>query len=133
MNRLLTFLERYLDAGEQLGQVLFGLIMALTFTLAGAALVGEGEDPKHDLIVGVLGCNVAWGIIQGWTYVIDCVFERSRNARLALLVQEAADAEEALALLRAEHDPELGEVTSEAARAALYQDIYRKVKDAGTP
>ena len=133
MNRLLTFLERYLDPGEQLGQALFGLVMVLTFTLAGVALVSDAEEPTRDLLLGVLGCNVAWGIIQGWMYVIDCVFERSRNARLVLLVQEAADAEQALALVRAELDPRLEEATSEAARAALYQDIYRKAKDAGPP
>jgi hypothetical protein len=33
MNRILSFLERYLEPSDRLGEVLFGLIMVLVSTL----------------------------------------------------------------------------------------------------
>src|SRR5262249_17776026 len=111
MNRTLGFLDRYLDPGEQLGTVLFGLIMALTITLGASWLVSRGGDPARDVLLSVLGGNTAWGIIQGWLYVIDCVFERSRHARLIRLAQEAPDEARALAVLRAGLEPQLDDIT----------------------
>jgi VIT1/CCC1 family predicted Fe2+/Mn2+ transporter len=66
-------------------------------------------------------------------YVIDCVFERSRNARLIRLVQEAPDEEQALAVLRAGIDSQLDEVTTEAGRTGLYRDVHTKFKNAAPP
>ena len=57
-----TFLG--LSPDETLSEILFGLIMVLTFTLgAGVAASAEGEQAAHDLILGAIGCNIAWGLI----------------------------------------------------------------------
>ena len=39
-----SFVGRYLDPTESLGEVLFGLIMALTFTLGAGLIVKEGAE-----------------------------------------------------------------------------------------
>ena len=47
---------------KRISEVLFGLIMAFTFT--GSLSVAEaGRHPHH--AVRALGCNLAWGIIDG--------------------------------------------------------------------
>jgi hypothetical protein len=133
MSRFFSFVDRYLDPAEQLGQILFGLIMVLIFTLGAGSIVSKGDDATRDLLLSVLGCNVAWGVIQGWMFVIDSVYERSHNARLVRLVQEAADQEQAIAVLKEELDPELEEVTSAEGRIRLYEDISNKVKNIEVP
>ena len=55
--RHLSVLHRYLDPGETLAEVLFGLIMALTF-IAGAELFSaQTQLDTHALVAASLGCN----------------------------------------------------------------------------
>jgi len=89
-----AFLRHALDPADRLGEVLFGLIMALGFT--GAVRLGREEADNHALFVSILGCNIAWGIVDGVMYAIGELFERGRKARLAR--QVAAAPTEAAAL-----------------------------------
>jgi len=60
-----SFVRRHLDSTEILGELLFGLIMVLTFTLGAGLIVKEGAEATSQMLWGRLGCNVAWGIIDG--------------------------------------------------------------------
>jgi len=54
--------KRVLEPNERISEVLFGLIMVLTFT--GALSVAEaGREDIRVMLIGALGCNLAWGII----------------------------------------------------------------------
>src|SRR5947207_2961462 len=99
MNRLQALFERLLDPSEWWGAVLFGLIMVLIITLGARSIVAQGEDATRDMLVAVIGCNVAWGVIQAWMYVLDAMFERGRIARLVKEVQEGTDEQLALAVI----------------------------------
>ena len=68
-----------------MGEVLFGLIMTLTFTLgAGIVIQEEGREGAREMLIGILGCNLAWGIIDGVLYVLGQVFERGRLRRIGV-------------------------------------------------
>ena len=54
-------IHRYLDPDESLGELLFGLIMALTVTLGVRLLSTPEAMPPHQLAAALVGCNVAWG------------------------------------------------------------------------
>ena len=76
------FVHRYLDPGERLGEILFGLIMVLTFTLTARATLGDvGSD--RALLIAALGCNIAWGIIDGGMFIMSSMLARAREARAA--------------------------------------------------
>ena len=61
----MTFLADSLSPGTRLGEILFGLIMTLTFTLgAGAYFGGRSERATTELLYATIGCNIAWGIID---------------------------------------------------------------------
>src|SRR5204863_1897534 len=65
----MTFFARVLDPIDRVSEVLFGLIMVLTFT--GALSVAEaGRDDVRAMLVGALGCNVAWGVIDAILYLM---------------------------------------------------------------
>ena len=71
-----------LDAGERLGELLFGLIMVLTFTLgAGIELAGDREATR-ELLIAALGCNAAWGVIDAALYLVGRLSERGRVYRI---------------------------------------------------
>ncbi len=55
-----SFAKRFLDPGTSPGEVLFGLIMTLTFTLgAGLMIQEEGREGAHLLLIALIGCNIA--------------------------------------------------------------------------
>jgi VIT1/CCC1 family predicted Fe2+/Mn2+ transporter len=125
------FVQRYLDPGERLGELLFGFIMTLTFTIGMRLAIGE-EGAVRELLVGVIGCNIAWGIIDGLLLVLGRVFERGRAARIAQRIATTRDPDEALTVVGDELDERLSAVTSEATRLALYRDVIEHVR-ARTP
>ncbi len=82
--------ERVLDPMDRISEVLFGLIMVLTFTCTlGVATATQIE--VRAMLVGALGCNLAWGIIDGGVYLVARLSERGR-AILSWRAVRAADA-----------------------------------------
>jgi hypothetical protein len=123
-----SLIHRYLDPAESLGEVIFGLIMTLTFTLgAGLVIEDEGRDGARTLLLAVIGCNIAWGIIDGAQFVVGALFRRGRLRRLGAAIRQAPRAA-ASALVADELDELLEDVTSPADRGALYARIADNVR-----
>jgi hypothetical protein len=128
-----TFLERYLDPAGRLGEVLFGLVMVLTVTLTAGLTVAGGPAGVRQLLLSALGCNVAWGIIDGIMYVMNCVTERAERARLICSLRAAPDSDAALAIVREEVEPALESLAAPADREALSRAIVKHVGATGAP
>jgi len=87
-----------LDPVERLSEILFGLIMALTFT-GSIHAVSDQRDEIRALLLGAIGCNIAWGIVDGVMYVMTTLVARNRALRALRAVRSAATPEEASAVL----------------------------------
>ena len=75
-------LHRHLDPASTMGELIFGMIMVMTFTL-GARLLGADEPTDgRELMIAALGCNVAWGIIDAFLYLLGALHERRRLASM---------------------------------------------------
>jgi VIT1/CCC1 family predicted Fe2+/Mn2+ transporter len=116
-----------------MGELLFGLLMTLTFTLGAGVLFGGGPDATEGLLIAAIGCNVAWGVIDAALYLISEVFDRSRLQRLGHSIAGTSDDAEALALVAGEFDPLLGGVASAAHRTELYRDVVTRVRTGPIP
>lgn len=101
------FVPRYLDPATRLGEILFGLIMALTITLTAGFVVDEGRKGVRELLLAAIGCNAAWGFIDSVMYLMSCITVRSEKAKLVTAIQSAPDSASALALIRDGVEPEL--------------------------
>jgi VIT family len=78
-----------LEPIDRISEVLFGLIMVLTFT--GSLSVAEaGRDDVRAMLVGALGCNLAWGLIDAILYLMACLAERGQNLATFRAVRRAA-------------------------------------------
>ena len=81
---------RILNPLERFSEIVFGLIMVLSFT--GALSVAEvGREDIRIMLLGAIGCNLAWGIIDAAFYLISCLADCRRNATILRSVQQAAD------------------------------------------
>lgn len=105
--------RRALDPADRVAEVLFGLIMVLTFT--GSLSVAEaGRDDVRAMLVGALGCNLAWGIIDAILYLMGCLAERSRQLMAVRSVRAATSPEQARALLADALPPEIAAIVEPA-------------------
>src|SRR5688500_13207316 len=90
--------KRVLDPIDRVSEVLFGLIMVLTFT--GSLSVAEaGRDDVRLMLVGALGCNLAWGVIDAVLYLMGGLAEKGRRIVSLRAVQNAADPEQGQRLI----------------------------------
>jgi len=94
--------QRYLDPGEALGEVLFGLIMVLSFTVGARVLSGDEGFDTTELVVGAVGCNIAWGVIDAVLFVLGSLFYRSQRARFYRALGKSRTEAEALAIIQGE-------------------------------
>src|SRR6476619_5511719 len=124
-----SLMHRYLDPATSLAEVLFGLIMTLTFTLgAGIIIEDEGREGARELLIAVIGCNIAWGVIDGALYLVNEWFDRGRLRRLGQAIRGAPDEKAAKSLVAGELDELLEDVTAVPEREALYARIAANVR-----
>jgi hypothetical protein len=123
----------YLKPSESLTEVVAGLIMALTFTLGASVLSGGGAEGARAALVGAIGCNVAWGIIDGVLYMMARTFDRNRSLRFRRAIASAKDEAAALAAIRGELDPYLASVTQVGDREQLYRSIRNELMQTRLP
>jgi hypothetical protein len=120
--------SRHLEPGESLSELLFGLIMTLTFTLGAGLLVQEGPQAVRELLIATIGCNIAWGIIDGVFYINGQVFERARLARVGARIRSALDETDAAAIVERELADTLEMTVPEAERPVLYRRMAAHVR-----
>jgi len=123
-NEFIKSSKRVLEPNERISEVLFGLIMVLTFT--GSLSVAEAERGEvHTMLIGALGCNLAWGIIDGILYLMGCLSEQGRGIRALRALRKAAAPEEAHRVIAGALPPmvaaTLGPTEYESLRQKLVQ------------
>jgi len=61
--------RRILSPDERANEILFGLIMVMTFTGSLSAATA-GRDDVREMLIGAVGCNVAWGLVDAVMYLM---------------------------------------------------------------
>lgn len=74
-------MKAILDPVDRASEIVFGLLMALTFT-GSVSVAGGGEDVRT-MMAAALGCNLAWGLTDAVMYLVATYVERARAARSA--------------------------------------------------
>ena len=88
-----------LEPSDRIAEVLFGVIMVLTFT--GSLSVAEaGQGEVSEMLRGALGCNIAWGIVDGFIFVMASVAERRKTYLVGRAIREAKDGPSAVEALK---------------------------------
>lgn len=95
--------RRVLEPIDRISEVLFGLIMVLTFT--GSLSVAAGRPEVRVMLVGAIGCNLAWALIDAIMYLMGCLVDRAADKRTMAKVLQAATPEEARAAIAARLPP----------------------------
>src|SRR4030065_1966370 len=81
------------------------------------------------MIFAALGCNTAWGIVDGVMYVLTNVFERSRYTRVISSIRSTVDKNAALAVIEEELEP-IKWVLDEKERKRIYAEVLKSASKA---
>ncbi|MBK6759426.1 MAG: hypothetical protein IPG73_01760 [Ignavibacteria bacterium] len=73
-----NLLRKYVPPSDRFAEILCGLIMLLTFTLAGGVM----EASPDELVLGAVSCALAWGVIDGAIFMLNSLFQRGRQEKL---------------------------------------------------
>jgi hypothetical protein len=112
-----------LDPISRLSEVIFGLIMVLTFTGSISAATA-GRQEIGTILWAALGCNVAWGLVDAVMYIMSLLMERGDAAAALRKVQQAATVEEATEVMNEYFPPVVGAVM----KPAQFEEIRLELK-----
>ena len=104
-----TSFGRVLDPMERISETLFGLIMALTF-ICSLGVATAGNIKIQTMLIGALGCNLAWGIVDGGLYLLARINERGDKILTLRAIRQAPDPETAQRVIADALPPELASV-----------------------
>ncbi|HEX9251039.1 MAG TPA: hypothetical protein VF870_02300, partial [Ignavibacteriaceae bacterium] len=93
-----------LDPISRISEVLFGLIMVLSFT-GSISVLSDGKAEIKDLLWAALGCNLAWGIIDAVFYLMSRVFEKGHGYSVLRKLKSTNDKAEGRKLITNELPP----------------------------
>lgn len=110
--------RRVLDPVERVSEVVFGVLMALSFTGA-LSVATAGREEVRTMMLTALGCNLAWGLTDAVMYLVGTVVERSRKVALLRRLVDAKGSEEAHRLIAGELPERLAGGAGPAALEAL--------------
>jgi hypothetical protein len=114
--------KRVLDPIDRVSEVLFGLIMVLTFT--GSLSVAEaGRDDVRTMLIGALGCNFAWGIIDGILYLMGCLAEKGQGLATFHAVRKSTSTTEAQRLIAGALPSPVASVLTPAELEAMHERL----------
>jgi hypothetical protein len=120
--------KRVLDPIYRVNEVLFGLIMVLTFT--GSLSVAEaGRDDIRKMLIGALGCNLAWGLIDGLFYLMGSLADKGQNLRTYHAVRKTTDPQQAQRLIADKLPP----VVASILEPAEFESMRLRLKQLPEP
>jgi VIT1/CCC1 family predicted Fe2+/Mn2+ transporter len=82
--------EPLLDPIDRVCEVVFGVLMALSFTGA-LSVATAGHQEVRTMMFTALGCNLAWGLVDAAMYLIRTAIERRRKNTLLAQLRTTRD------------------------------------------
>ena len=114
--------RRLLDPLDRLSEVLFGLIMVLTVTCSLSVVQGDRRKLLH-ILLGAVGCNLAWGIIDGVFYLLQRFGEQGRGIVALRALRKTTDEEQAREIISEALPPFVDSVLSPAEFRGIWQRL----------
>lgn len=98
--------QRVLEPIDRITEVIFGLLMAMTF-IGSLSVATSGREEVPTMLIAALGCNLAWGLADAVIFLMRTWTERTRSRTLLENLQGSADPRHGQGLIAAELPPRL--------------------------
>jgi VIT family len=126
------FFHPVLDPLERFSEILFGVIMVLTFTVS-LRVARADRVQVREMLIGALGCNLAWGLIDAIMYIMSNVSERGHSIAILKRIHRAHDPRQADKIIIDELPPVVASVLPSSALEALRINLRNMPEPAPYP
>jgi VIT1/CCC1 family predicted Fe2+/Mn2+ transporter len=113
-----------LDPVDRISEVLFGLIMAVTFTGAISVSTSTPDDVRQ-LLWAAMGCNFAWGLVDGIMNLMSSLLERGHNFSVIRKIKKAPNNGSVKTVIADEISPLFSELLSSDELLQLAQRVQK--------
>jgi hypothetical protein len=86
---------------DRISETLYGVIMTLTFTCTMKIAVADDTTVK-DMMVAAIGCNIAWGIVDGVMFVMAANSEKGHSLMILRFIQQTKNPTQAIEVISEE-------------------------------
>lgn len=121
--------QRVLEPVDRITEVIFGLLMAMTF-IGSLSVATSGREEVRTMLIAALGCNLAWGLADAVIYLMRTWTERTRSRTLMAHLQASGDPGNGQSLIAAHLPPR---IAAAAGTEGLEMLRLRLLGSAGTP
>ncbi|WP_259755777.1 VIT1/CCC1 transporter family protein [Pseudomonas sp. GCEP-101] len=121
--------QRVLEPVDRITEVIFGLLMAMTF-IGSLSVATSGREEARTMLIAALGCNLAWGLADAVIFLMRTWTERTRSRTLLQRLQGGADPRNGHYLIAAALPPR---IATAAGAEGLEMLRVRLLGTVGTP
>ncbi|MEX6689863.1 VIT1/CCC1 transporter family protein [Danxiaibacter flavus] len=90
--------KRLLNPVDRISEILFGLIMALTFTCT-ISIATTGKAEVKEMLIGAIGCNLAWGLVDAIMFILAELAEKGHGRIILNYVRKTKNDKKARELI----------------------------------
>ncbi|MDG9923899.1 MULTISPECIES: hypothetical protein [unclassified Pseudomonas] len=114
--------ERVLNPVDRVMEVIFGLLMAMTF-IGALSVATSGREEARTMLIAAIGCNLAWGLADAVMYMVRAWTDRTRNRNLLMRLHSGGDPGTGQALIADALPPHIAEVAGADGLEMLRQRL----------
>lgn len=123
VTRYSRVVDKHISSVGRLQEIIYALIMVITVSSTVSRTLPDTEEGIQMLVFAVLGCNIAWGIVDGVMYVLTNLFNRNKCLKMIKDATSAVTGEEALSIIDGEFNPPFEWMLDGAERRKLNEEI----------
>jgi hypothetical protein len=113
---------RLLNPSERVSEILFGLIMALSFTCA-ISVVDATRAGMKEMLLGAIGCNIAWGLVDAIMFLMNVLTQKGRDISILNFVRETKEPQKATEFIEETFSSEVAAVITARSLEQIRLDI----------
>jgi len=80
----------WINTEDRISEILYGVIMALTFTST-ISITKSDATSVTDMLIGALSCNTAWGLVDAVMYLVMTKTDEERGNTILKFVRQSKD------------------------------------------
>jgi len=114
----------WIDTEDRISEILFGLIMALTFTCT-ISIAQADKATVKDMLIGALGCNTAWGLVDAVLYILMSRTAEKRGFTILNFVRRSKNTSKAIQFIADAMPPVIANVLQADEMEKIRQRILQ--------
>lgn len=103
--------NRLINPIDRISEIIFGVIMALTFTCSVSVIETDKAEVK-ELLLGAITCNIAWGLVDAVIFLIMTMIEEGRGLTVYKFVRKSKQKEKSIRFIKDALPPVIASVMS---------------------